>query len=61
MNAIRADRPDALLLRVDAITHRRITPATINDADIEMDGTWITERIIKQMPIDLQDRGKQDN
>ena len=27
--------------------------ATINDADIEMDGTWITERIIKEMPIDL--------
>jgi cytochrome P450 len=27
--------------------------ATINDADIEMDGTWITERIIKDMPIDL--------
>lgn len=28
--------------------------ATINDADIEMDGTWITERIIKEMPIDLE-------
>ena len=27
--------------------------ATINDADMELDGTWITERIIKQMPIDL--------
>jgi cytochrome P450 len=27
--------------------------ARINDADMEMDGTWITERIIKKMPIDL--------
>lgn len=27
--------------------------ATINDTDIEMDGTWITERIITKMPIDL--------
>lgn len=27
--------------------------ARINDADMEMDGTWITERIIRKMPIDL--------
>jgi cytochrome P450 len=27
--------------------------ATINDADIEMDGAWITERIIQRMPIEL--------
>ena len=27
--------------------------ATINDDNIEMDGTWITERIIKAMPINL--------
>jgi cytochrome P450 len=27
--------------------------ASINDADIEMDGSWIAERIINRMPIDL--------
>ncbi len=27
--------------------------ASINDADIEMDGSWIAERIIKRMPIEL--------
>lgn len=27
--------------------------ATINDEDMEMDGTWIAERIITKMPIDL--------